>query len=66
MSEPRSLIHTAQHDECCAVPFGKAAFAGELDAIEAWTCPKCGTTWKREDRGEGIQHWSPQAAVLIF
>lgn len=52
--EPRPTLNTFEPDDCCGPRLSKVS---DLNAINTWTCSKCGEEW-RPDLIDGIRHWS--------
>ena len=60
------LTHvTVAAEGCCGKYIVKAAMSGELDRMQPWVCPKCGTTYWSRREGPVI-NWEARAAVMVF
>lgn len=62
---PRILHSFEQDDDCCGPRLAKAAESGKLDAIDLWTCPRCGCEY-RAVMMETVKHWQQVSMIEVF
>lgn len=63
------MLNTFQDDPCCAKGLAKALRDGKLDAVNVWTCPKCGCEWRPtgyQTDDTLIRHWEPHELVALL
>jgi hypothetical protein len=60
----RSVLNTIDPDDegCCLAGLSRIA---DLNAINSWRCPKCGTEW-RPNVVDGIRHWTARPVVIVW
>ncbi len=67
------VIHMVQHNVanpedatgCCAA-INKAIRKGELDAVDLWTCPRCGMDWRPRLVAGKVRFWEAQPVVMVW
>ncbi len=50
---------------CCAA-INKAFRKGELDAVDLWTCPKCGMEWRPRLVAGKVKFWECQPVIMLW
>lgn len=60
-----SNIAMPDNDPCCGPLWEKASLAGDLDRVQEWECPKCGTLWLMEENGP-FRCWKPCEFIDVF